>query len=45
MNSNNRLWQVKLTLMGDNDPKLSALTERMREETEGVTGWHQLSQF
>ena len=34
---NERLWQVDLTLTGDNDPQLHHLTERMREETSSVT--------
>jgi tetratricopeptide (TPR) repeat protein len=42
---NNRLWQVKLTLTGDNDPQLYDLTKRMREETKGSTGWLRLGKF
>jgi tetratricopeptide (TPR) repeat protein len=40
-----RLWQVDLTLTGDNDPQLHALTERMQEETKGSTGWHRLGKL
>ena len=35
-----RLWQVNLTLTNDNDEQLASLTERMREEIGGETGWH-----
>ena len=45
IDENNRLWQVDLTLTGDNDPQLHALTERMREETKGSTGWLRLGKF
>jgi hypothetical protein len=39
IDGNDCLWQVDLTLTGDNDQQLHALTERMREETKGLTGW------
>ncbi|CAF2703956.1 unnamed protein product [Rotaria sp. Silwood2] len=42
INGNNRLWQVDLTLTSDSDPDLYALTEQMRKETEGSTGWLRL---
>jgi hypothetical protein len=42
---NDRLWQVDLTLTSENDPQLHALTERMREEIGGSTGWHRFGQF
>jgi tetratricopeptide (TPR) repeat protein len=38
IDGNDHLWQVDLTLTGDNDPQLHALTEQMREETKGSTG-------
>ena len=37
-----RLWQVKLTLTGDNDPQLHHLTKTMQDEMKGSTGWHRL---
>jgi tetratricopeptide (TPR) repeat protein len=41
-----RLWQVDLTLTGDNDPQLCELTERMRKETSSsYKGWHRLSKL
>jgi tetratricopeptide (TPR) repeat protein len=45
IDGNDRLWQVELTLTGDNDPQLHALTERMREETKGSTGWLRLGKL
>lgn len=35
----NQLWHVKLVLTSDNDQQLDTLTERIRKETEGYTGW------
>ncbi|CAF5117363.1 unnamed protein product [Rotaria sp. Silwood1] len=40
--SNNRLWEVQLSLTGDNDPQLATLTERIKGELFGSTGWHRL---
>jgi hypothetical protein len=40
---NDRLWEVELTQISDNDHELCALTKRMRDETEGTTGWDRLS--
>ncbi len=45
IDESDRLWQVDLTLTGDNDPQLQALTERIREETQGSTGWDQLGKL
>ncbi|CAF1157433.1 unnamed protein product [Adineta steineri] len=39
---NNRLYQVILTLTNSKNKQLSALTELLREETNGSTGWHRL---
>ncbi|CAF4293292.1 unnamed protein product, partial [Rotaria sordida] len=39
--SNSRLWEVQLSLTGDNDPQLAALTNRIREEVDG-TGWYRM---
>ncbi|CAF1462643.1 unnamed protein product [Rotaria magnacalcarata] len=41
---NNRVWEVQLAITGDNDPQLSVLTRRMKEETPGQ-GWHRMSQY
>jgi tetratricopeptide (TPR) repeat protein len=43
LDENDRLWQVNLTLTGDNDPQLCALTERVRNEIKGSTEWVRLA--
>jgi hypothetical protein len=40
-----RLWQVELSLMANDDQQLHALTERIRKDTSGSTGWHRLGDF
>jgi tetratricopeptide (TPR) repeat protein len=46
IDKNDRLWQVNLTLTGDNDPQLQALTESMRKETSSTyKGWHRLGRL
>jgi tetratricopeptide (TPR) repeat protein len=42
---NDCLWQLDLTLTGDNDRQLHALTERIREEMRGSTEWFRLGQI
>ncbi|CAF3265506.1 unnamed protein product [Rotaria socialis] len=37
-----RLYQVELKLASIKNQQIIALTERMREETRGSTGWHRL---
>lgn len=45
INGNSRLWQVDLTLTGDDDSELRALTECIREETfPRQEGWYRLGQ-
>jgi tetratricopeptide (TPR) repeat protein len=42
----NQLWQVNLTLTSDeDDQQLKRLTEYMRHETGGTTGWRRLGQL
>ncbi|CAF2060552.1 unnamed protein product [Rotaria magnacalcarata] len=41
---NNRLWEVQLTITDDNDPQLSTLTNRIKEEIDG-RGWHRMGQL
>ncbi|CAF5135562.1 unnamed protein product, partial [Rotaria magnacalcarata] len=41
---NSRLWEVKLTITDDNDPQLSTLTNRIKEEIDG-RGWHRMGQL
>jgi tetratricopeptide (TPR) repeat protein len=45
MDENNPLYQVQLKLTADDDEQLRTLTERMREETPGDTGWKRLGQL
>jgi tetratricopeptide (TPR) repeat protein len=45
MGENQRLFQVDLTLTSDNDKDLRVLTERIREEIEGSTGWDRLGEL
>ncbi len=42
---NDRLLQVDLTLTGDNDSQSHTLTEQMRKETGGSTGWHRIGKL
>ncbi|CAF1615222.1 unnamed protein product [Rotaria magnacalcarata] len=42
--NNNHQWKVQLTITDDNDPQLSALSHRIREEISG-RGWHRMSQL
>ncbi|CAF1624156.1 unnamed protein product [Rotaria magnacalcarata] len=43
---NDRLWEVNLTLTNDNDPILSALTQRIQAGTYvGSTGWQRLGEL
>jgi tetratricopeptide (TPR) repeat protein len=45
MDKNNPLYQVELKLIADDDEQLRTLTERIREETSGKTGWSRLGQL
>jgi tetratricopeptide (TPR) repeat protein len=45
MDKNNPLYQVELKLTADDDEQLRTLTERIREETECLTGWQRLGQL
>jgi tetratricopeptide (TPR) repeat protein len=42
IDNNNRLYQVELKLTSIKNQQIIALTDRMREETRGSTGWHRL---
>ncbi|CAF1258378.1 unnamed protein product [Adineta steineri] len=44
-NENSRLWHVDLFQTTDNDAQLSALTERMRTDIRGSTGWDRLGKL
>ncbi|CAF2024013.1 unnamed protein product [Rotaria magnacalcarata] len=41
---NNRLWEVQLTITDDNDPQLSTLTNRIKEEIDGE-GWNRMGKL
>ncbi|CAF2127199.1 unnamed protein product [Rotaria magnacalcarata] len=41
---NNRLWEVQLTITDDNDPQLSTLTNRIKEEIDGE-GWDRMGKL
>jgi tetratricopeptide (TPR) repeat protein len=46
IDDNNRLWQIELTLIGDDDPQLHVLTERILEKTAcHREGWCRLSEL
>ncbi|CAF0735996.1 unnamed protein product [Adineta steineri] len=42
MDINNQLYQVELQLTSDDDQQLRLLTDRIREEAGGSTGWQRL---
>ncbi|CAM2719975.1 unnamed protein product [Rotaria socialis] len=41
---NNRLWEVHLTITDDNDPQLSTLTNRIKQEINGE-GWDRMGKL
>ncbi|CAF0847284.1 unnamed protein product [Adineta ricciae] len=43
IDENNRLYEVELILTSDNDRDLRILTERIQEDSDGRSGWFQLS--
>jgi hypothetical protein len=45
MDKNKPLYLVELKLTADDDEQLRILTERMREEINGATGWERLGQL
>ncbi|CAF1240617.1 unnamed protein product [Rotaria sordida] len=42
---NDRLWQIELKLTSDDDHQRHDLTERIRNDTSWLTGWHRLGRF
>ncbi|CAF4860332.1 unnamed protein product [Rotaria socialis] len=42
---NDRLWQVELKSANDDDPQRHKFTERIRQRTMELTGWHGLGQL
>ena len=45
MDNNDSLYQVDLKLTADDDQQLRTLTERIRKEVVGGTGWQRLGQL
>ncbi|CAF3913600.1 unnamed protein product [Rotaria sp. Silwood1] len=45
IDNNPRLWQVDIILTSDNDPQLHDVTNSIREETTGSTGWDRLGKL
>ncbi|CAF1056517.1 unnamed protein product [Adineta steineri] len=45
MDEHNRLYQVDLTVTMDNDKDLRMLSDRIQEESEGLTGWDQMGEL
>ena len=44
MKDKKRIYEVQLTLIDDNDPQLTGLTQRMREQLKG-SRWHRMGQL
>ncbi|CAF3436063.1 unnamed protein product [Rotaria socialis] len=42
---NNRLWEIHLTITDDNDSQLAGLTDCIKEEVRGSTGWRRMGQL
>lgn len=45
IDSNNRFYEVELTLTSDDDPQLRILAEYVRQETQGITGHDRLGRL
>ncbi|CAF0789404.1 unnamed protein product [Adineta steineri] len=45
MDNNNQLYQVELELTSDDDQQLRLLTDRIRQEAGGSTGWKRLGKL
>ncbi|CAF4962948.1 unnamed protein product, partial [Rotaria socialis] len=42
---NSRLWEVHLTITDESDPQLAGLTDCIKEEIGGSTGWHRMGKL
>ncbi|CAF3645063.1 unnamed protein product [Rotaria socialis] len=40
--SNSRLWEVQLAITDESDPQLADLTDCIKEEVQGTTGWYRM---
>lgn len=45
IDNNDRFYQIDITLTRDNNYNLRTLTEHIRQEIEGPSGWHRLGKF
>ncbi|CAF1205064.1 unnamed protein product, partial [Rotaria magnacalcarata] len=43
--SNSRIWEVQLNITDESDPQLAGLTNRIKEEVRGPTGWHRMGKL
>ncbi|CAF4694808.1 unnamed protein product, partial [Rotaria socialis] len=42
---NSRLWEVHLAITDERDPQLAGLTDHIKQEVRGSTGWHRMGQL
>ncbi|CAF1542159.1 unnamed protein product, partial [Adineta steineri] len=42
MAENSRLWEVQLTITDESDPQLAGLTDCIKQEAQGTTGWYRM---
>ncbi|CAF4698871.1 unnamed protein product, partial [Rotaria socialis] len=42
---NSRLWEVQLTITDESDPQLAGLTDRIKEEVQGTSGWYRMGKL
>ncbi|CAF3363082.1 unnamed protein product, partial [Rotaria socialis] len=42
---NSRLWEVHLTITDESDPQLAGLTDCIKQEVRGSTGWRRMGQL
>ncbi|CAF4778052.1 unnamed protein product, partial [Rotaria socialis] len=42
---NSRLWEVQLAITDESDPQLAGLTDRIKQEVQGSTGWHRMGKL
>ncbi|CAF5189460.1 unnamed protein product [Rotaria magnacalcarata] len=43
--SNNRLWEVQLTITDKSDPQLTGLTDCIKEEVQDSNGWYRMGKL
>ncbi|CAF5009013.1 unnamed protein product, partial [Rotaria socialis] len=42
---NSRLWEVQLTITDESDPQLAGLTDRIKQEVQGTSGWKRMGKL